>query len=68
VLSVLFTLSYVLRVSFVCSLALVHVFRGSFCVLRSLALLQVVSSAFCVSSRSRSFVSYVCGSSFVAYV
>jgi hypothetical protein len=59
VLSVLFALSCVLRVSFVCSVALVHVFRGSLRVLCSFALLPVVSSPFCLPSRSRWFVSFV---------
>jgi hypothetical protein len=68
VLSMLFALSCVLRVSFVCSLALVHVFRGSLWFLRSFALLPVVSIPFCLPWRSRWFVSFVCGSSFVAYV
>jgi hypothetical protein len=60
VLSVLFALSCVLRVSFVCSLALVHVFRGSLWFLCLFSLLSVVSSPFCLPSRSRPFVSFVC--------
>jgi hypothetical protein len=45
-LIVLFALSNVLRVSFVCSLTLVHVFRGSLWVFCFFALLPVVSSPY----------------------
>jgi hypothetical protein len=61
VLSVLFALSRVLRVSFVCSLALVHVFRGE---LVSFLLLCSFASGvepFCLCSRSQLLVSFLCG-------
>jgi hypothetical protein len=61
VLSVLFAPSCVLRVSFVCSLALVHVFRGSLWVFCFCALLPVVSTPFCLPSRSWPFLSFVRG-------
>jgi hypothetical protein len=68
VLSVLFALSCVLWGSFVCSLALVHVFRGELVSFAPLCSFAGGVEPFCLPSRSKSFVSFVCGSSFVSYV